>query len=229
MTRVAPTPTLTDAALYAGDPYPTYAWLRANAPVYWDAVSQLWVCSRYDDVVRISKDPLTFSSAGGVLMDSDQQVSLVTTDAPRHTRLRKLVSRGFTPRMVAQYGQRIREIVTELLDRMAPRAQPIWRTISQCRCRSTSSPTCWAFAARLPARFPVVGRDDGSAGHFHDPVVMERAANASSRMARISRRSSRTGASILATTWSASSSARSRRESSRRTKRRWRTTRSSCS
>jgi len=179
MTRVAPTPTLTDAALYAGDPYPTYAWLRANAPVYWDAASNLWVCSRYDDVVRISKDPVTFSSAGGVLMDSDQQVSLVTTDAPRHTRLRKLVSRGFTPRMVAQYGQRIRAIVGELLDRMAPRGAadlvedlavplPLYIIADMLGIRGEDFQRFHEWSDAMI----------GSAGHFHDPVVLERAANA---------------------------------------------------
>ena len=179
MTRVAPAPTLTDAALYAGDPYPTYAWLRANAPVYWDAASNLWVCSRYDDVVRISKDPVTFSSAGGVLMDSDQQVSLVTTDAPRHTRLRKLVSRGFTPRMVAQYGQRIRAIVGELLDRMAPRGAadlvedlavplPLYIIADMLGIRGEDFQRFHEWSDAMI----------GSAGHFHDPVVLERAANA---------------------------------------------------
>jgi cytochrome P450 family 142 subfamily A polypeptide 1 len=179
MTRVAPAPTMTDATLYAGDPYPTYAWLRANAPVYWDAASTLWVCSRYDDVVRVSKDPVTFSSANGVLMDSDQQVSLVTTDAPRHTRLRKLVSRGFTPRMVGHYEKRIREIVGELLDGMAPRGQgdlvedvavplPLYIIADMLGIRREDF-------ARFHEWSDVM---IGSAGHFHDPVVMERAANA---------------------------------------------------
>jgi cytochrome P450 len=179
MTRTAPAPTLTDATLYAGDPYPTYAWLRANAPVYWDAASALWVCSRYDDVVRISKDPATFSSANGVLMDSDQQVSLVTMDAPRHTRLRKLVSRGFTPRMVGLYEQRIRAILAELIDVVAPRG---------------ACDLAHDVAVKLPlyiiADMLGIRREDydrfhvwsdtmiGSAGHFDDPAVMERAAKA---------------------------------------------------
>ena len=37
--------------LYAGDPYPTYAWMRANEPVYWDAANELWGIARYDDIV----------------------------------------------------------------------------------------------------------------------------------------------------------------------------------
>ena len=42
--------------LYGGDPYPTYAWMRANEPVYWDEVNELWGIARYDDIVRIEKD-----------------------------------------------------------------------------------------------------------------------------------------------------------------------------
>jgi cholest-4-en-3-one 26-monooxygenase len=112
-------------------------------------------------------------------MDSDQQVSLVTTDAPRHTRLRKLVSRGFTPRMVALYGERIREIVGALLGAMASRGH---------------ADLVPEFTVPLPlyiiAEMLGIRREDfqrfhqwsdamiGSAGHFHDPVVVERATNA---------------------------------------------------
>ena len=41
---------LLDGDLYAGDPYPTYAWLRADAPVYRDELNDLWGISRYEDV-----------------------------------------------------------------------------------------------------------------------------------------------------------------------------------
>ena len=46
---------LLDGDLYAGDPYPTYAWMREHAPVYWDATNELWGISRYDDIVEIEK------------------------------------------------------------------------------------------------------------------------------------------------------------------------------
>ena len=114
-------PNLTDATLYAGDPYPTYRWLRAHAPVYWDAASRLWVCSRYDDVVHVSKTPEVFSAAQGVLPESDAPVSIVCMDDPRHQRLRKLVNKGFTPRMVGLLEPRIRELTTALIDAVAPR------------------------------------------------------------------------------------------------------------
>jgi cholest-4-en-3-one 26-monooxygenase len=114
-------PRLTDSSLYAGDPYPTYRWLRENAPVYWDAASGLWVLSRFEDVVHVSKTPEMFSAASGVLPESDAPVSIVCMDDPRHQRLRKLVNRGFTPRMVSLLEPRVRELTEQLVDQVAAR------------------------------------------------------------------------------------------------------------
>jgi cytochrome P450 family 142 subfamily A polypeptide 1 len=114
-------PNLTDATFYAGNPYPTYRWLRENAPVYWDATSRLWVLSRYEDIVQVSKNPEVFSAAQGVLPESDAIVSIVCMDDPRHLRLRKLVNRGFTPRMVGMLEPTIRALTTEILDGIAAR------------------------------------------------------------------------------------------------------------
>ena len=113
-------PNLTDSSFYAGDPYPTYRWLRQHAPVYWDAASRLWVLSRYDDIVQVSKASDTFSVSEGVLPDSDTIVSIICMDEPRHTRLRKLVNRGFTPRMVGMLEPRIRALTAEILVAVAP-------------------------------------------------------------------------------------------------------------
>jgi cytochrome P450 family 142 subfamily A polypeptide 1 len=113
-------PNLTDSSFYAGDPYPTYRWLRQHAPVYWDAASRLWVLSRYDDIVQVSKASDTFSVSEGVLPDSDTIVSIICMDEPRHTRLRKLVNRGFTPRMVGMLEPRIRALTAEILEAVAP-------------------------------------------------------------------------------------------------------------
>src|SRR5262245_3326352 len=116
-------PNLTDAALYAGDPFPTYRWLRENAPVYWDDASRLWVCSRHEDVVHVSKTPEVFCAGQGVLPESDAPVSIVCMDDPRHQRLRKLVNRGFTPRMVGLLEPRVRALTAELIDAVAPRGE----------------------------------------------------------------------------------------------------------
>ncbi len=56
---------LLDGDLYAGDPYATYAWMRENAPVYWDATTSSGASRRYDDIVEIEKDKDSSSSPTG--------------------------------------------------------------------------------------------------------------------------------------------------------------------
>ncbi|HEX5064895.1 MAG TPA: cytochrome P450 [Myxococcota bacterium] len=90
---------------FRSDPYPHYAALRSEAPVYWAAGSKTWVVSRHDDVVRVLKDPEGFSSdaMATVLVGGSggpQPGNLVTHDPPSHTRLRRIVNRAFTPRRV---------------------------------------------------------------------------------------------------------------------------------
>ena len=69
-----------------GIPHEQFAWLRENAPVYWDEQSQLWVVSRYQQVVEISKNSAVWCSGQGVLPDSDFPISIITMDEPRHLR-----------------------------------------------------------------------------------------------------------------------------------------------
>src|ERR1700674_5275437 len=57
---------LLDGAFYAGDPHPTYTWMRANAPVYFDEKNGVWGLASYAAVLGASKDPSTFSNAGGI-------------------------------------------------------------------------------------------------------------------------------------------------------------------
>ena len=51
--------------LYGGDPYPTYAWMRANEPVYWDQANELWGIARYDDIVDIEVSEYRSDALGG--------------------------------------------------------------------------------------------------------------------------------------------------------------------
>lgn len=108
---------LLDGAFYADDPHPHFTWLRSHAPVYWDDQSGVWGISRYDDVLAISKDPKTFSSAQGSRPDTPPLPHMIDTDDPVHRRRRALVNRGFTPRRVAQGAPRVREIAVELIER----------------------------------------------------------------------------------------------------------------
>ncbi|HEY1739085.1 MAG TPA: cytochrome P450 [Acidimicrobiia bacterium] len=103
------------------DPYPTYARLRGEAPLY--EGSSFWALSRHADVVDAFKDSERFSSADGVSLDpaatgpqAERTSSFLAMDPPRHGRMRALVSRGFTPRRVAALEPRIESLTRSYLD-----------------------------------------------------------------------------------------------------------------
>jgi hypothetical protein len=105
------------------DPYPLYARLRAEAPVYENAADGFWALSRYEDVLGAFKAPRVFSNIRGVSIDPSARrggaragMSFLAMDPPEHTRFRALVARGFTPRRVAALEPRIREIAVQHLD-----------------------------------------------------------------------------------------------------------------
>jgi cytochrome P450 len=104
------------------DPYPFYRALRDEAPAYRSEGLGFWALSRHADVLAAFKDPETFSNRHGVSLDrdafhenADTTMSFLAMDPPRHTRMRALVSRGFTPRRVAELEQRIGAIAEEHL------------------------------------------------------------------------------------------------------------------
>jgi cytochrome P450 family 142 subfamily A polypeptide 1 len=115
-------PDLLDGTFYQYDPYPTYRWLRNEAPAYRDA-NGIWGLSRYDDVVEASRHPERFSSAGGSRPASPPLPHMIDQDEPRHTRQRRLVYKGFTPRQVAAIEDHTRAIVTRIIDAVAPAGQ----------------------------------------------------------------------------------------------------------
>jgi cholest-4-en-3-one 26-monooxygenase len=112
---------LLDGDLYAGDPDPTYAWLRRHAPGYRDETNHLWGISRYQDVVAIEKDPPTFCSSEGYRPNLPADDSMIGNDDPRHNERRRLVARRFTPKAVARHEDTVRKTVRELVDAVAGR------------------------------------------------------------------------------------------------------------
>ena len=114
---------LLDGDFYVSDPYPTYAWMRDHAPVYWDETNELWGIARYDDVVFVEKHKDLFISSdqekGGYRPKIPADRALIGLDDPVHTKRRNLVSRRFTPRAAGQWEDHVREVVNALLDDMA--------------------------------------------------------------------------------------------------------------
>ena len=114
---------LLDGALYAGDPDPAYAWLRANAPVYWDGENELWAISRYEDVVAIEKDAETFCSRQGFRPGLPSDESMIGRDDPRHLAQRRVLNKIFTPRRVRECEAQLRTTVGRLIDTFAARGE----------------------------------------------------------------------------------------------------------
>jgi cytochrome P450 len=103
------------------DPYATWRRLRDEAPVYRNDRLDFYALSRFADVEAAHRDPQTFSSARGTVLeimggDMSATGQMIFLDPPDHTSLRQLVSRAFTPKRVAQLEARARELCGELLD-----------------------------------------------------------------------------------------------------------------
>ena len=111
---------LLDGDFYVNDPYPTYKWMRENAPAYWDETNELWGISRYDDIVEIGKRKDVFVNSdqekGGYRPNIPADPSIIGLDDPKHAERRNLVSRRFTPRAVKRWDDHVRETVKDLVD-----------------------------------------------------------------------------------------------------------------
>ncbi|BCJ46098.1 cytochrome P450 [Actinoplanes ianthinogenes] len=117
------------------DPYPWLDRLRTEGPVQRIRLrdgSDAWMVTRYRDVLaaagdpRLSSDPRRLTGQTGRtvrLAAGNAMPSMLTTDAPDHTRLRRLVSRAFTARRVEALRPRVRQLAEALLDAIAPRGR----------------------------------------------------------------------------------------------------------
>ena len=125
MTSTPPVaPVLFDPYDYAfhEDPYPTYERLRNEAPVYHHPVDDFWVISRHADVHRTLRDDVRFSNRMGVSLDASawnleahRVMSFLALDGAEQTRIRKLVSAGFTPRRVREFEPEVQRLTEHYL------------------------------------------------------------------------------------------------------------------
>ncbi|MGA7420807.1 MAG: cytochrome P450 [Acidimicrobiales bacterium] len=112
---------LVDGQFYGGNPFPAFAWMRDNAPAYFDEEAGVWGITRHADIKEIAKDPETFSNAGGIRPDSGPLPMMIDMDAPEHFRRRRLVSEGFTPRRTKEGEASIGAICDQILDGVCER------------------------------------------------------------------------------------------------------------
>ncbi|MSQ36522.1 MAG: cytochrome P450 [Dehalococcoidia bacterium] len=115
---------------FQADPYRAYAALRAAEPVHYSATLQAWVLTGYDACERVLRDPVAFASNPYLATSAVAQAlqaqrrtfplgevpTVLTSDPPAHTRLRGLVTRAFTPRIVEERRAHIEGIAATLLD-----------------------------------------------------------------------------------------------------------------
>jgi cytochrome P450 len=120
-----------------GQPHDQWALLRREAPVYWHRGVEgwfpgFWCITKYDEVIRISRDPATFISSHGIVIGQTPENAspadglgkmMIVTDPPRHVRLRRLVNKGFTPRAVAAFEPHVRDMTADILNEVAPRGR----------------------------------------------------------------------------------------------------------
>jgi len=103
------------------NPYPVWRRMRDESPVYRNDKHGFYALTRFADVEAAHRDPQTFSSARGTVLeimgpDLSRTGQMIFLDPPEHTSLRQLVSRAFTPRRVSELEGRVRELCAELLD-----------------------------------------------------------------------------------------------------------------
>ena len=123
---------LEDSSFYT-NPYPVFSRLRDEAPVYWHQASRTWLVARYDDVDFVLHSPQLFSNYGfqnayfenllpelraaaPTLELRGRSPSLLTSDPPAHTRLRRLLHSVFSPKAIEELRPRVQTLVQRLLD-----------------------------------------------------------------------------------------------------------------
>jgi len=100
--------------------YDHLRWLRENDPVHWSPQTDAYILSRFQEVQFASKNNELFCSGEGVLPSNPAKLGLIDEDEPRHQQLRRLVNKGFTPRMVRKLEESVQEIIKGSLDSVGP-------------------------------------------------------------------------------------------------------------
>ncbi|MBL9045497.1 MAG: cytochrome P450 [Myxococcales bacterium] len=118
---------------FLANPYPTYARLRSEAPVYFSQEWKSWLITRYDDVVACYREPRLSADRAKAFSDllppelrpvaepivRNMSSWALQMDPPTHTRLRALLNQAFTPRLMQELQPRIGEIAAELIEQLA--------------------------------------------------------------------------------------------------------------
>ncbi len=129
-----------------GIPHEYFAWLREHEPVHWQPPMEItanvadimkmdqrgyWAVTRHQDIIDVSLDQKRFSSERGTVITTDMseermaqlRLWMINQDAPRHTKLRKLINKGFTKRMIDNMQAHIQKLSREIVDGVARKGE----------------------------------------------------------------------------------------------------------
>jgi cholest-4-en-3-one 26-monooxygenase len=119
-----------------GEHYQAFKVLRAQAPVYWHERipgQGFWAVTKYDDALKVYHNPSLYSSERGISLQFNYSavaeegagfgMMMITTDPPRHSRIRQIINRRFTPRALAPYEPHVRKIADEIIDGVIERGE----------------------------------------------------------------------------------------------------------
>jgi len=101
------------------DPGELFRWLRNLDHLHYDHANNLYIASRHEDVFAISRDEDTYCSKFGVRPVIAGDMSLITLDGDEHTRQRRLINKGFTPRRVRDLIPHVRNLSNQIIDELA--------------------------------------------------------------------------------------------------------------
>lgn len=123
---------LTNVPYREGPPHEIFTWLRRNQPLFHQKIDdpimlgESWVVTRHEDIMTVSRDLDHFGNSEGHNLRNDHDKSVMThlllEDRPKHTHMRLLASRGFTPKVVRRYTDHYHELAGRLLDQALDRA-----------------------------------------------------------------------------------------------------------
>jgi cholest-4-en-3-one 26-monooxygenase len=161
----APVIDLMSGEFYAGDPFPVFAWMRREAPAYFDEANGVWGISRYADVRAIGQDPKTFSSAAGTRPGLALPY-MIDMDAPEHRRHRRLVNAVFTPEAVRLRLGRITAVCDRVIDSVCERG----------RCDLVTDLAAWLPLAMIGDMLGLPESDWGRLLEWSDTMLMSQGA-----------------------------------------------------
>ena len=115
---------LLDGRFYANRPLEHFAWMRENAPVYYDESGEIWGIASHEDIMTVSKNPDIFCSGKSSRPEPGSWIpSMINLDDPDHKRRRNLVNRGFTPKRLLASEAKVRRICNQLIDSVCEKGE----------------------------------------------------------------------------------------------------------